>query len=162
MRAVNVGGRGRKGGKGTPMCNPGETESASYPIPHWPRCRAAWRATGHCWASTASRGTDSKPVVGWHILGLHVGSPLRRRTLPWRPGPRSLSRVLRSGGAIQSSGDVFSVNREFNTTTAVSGAPGSIWQARDTLSFDIGMRLARADDPNILELRAGLTDGFPL
>lgn len=41
-----------------------------------------------------------------------------------------------------------------------SGLLGAIWQARDGLSFDVGLRYAKARDDQIYELRLGLTWAF--
>ena len=41
-----------------------------------------------------------------------------------------------------------------------SGLVGAIWRARDGLSFDVGLRHARAGDDQIHELRLGLTWAF--
>ena len=39
---------------------------------------------------------------------------------------------------------------------------GAIWQVRDSLSLDVGWRVARADGATLRELRAGFTWAFPL
>jgi len=41
-----------------------------------------------------------------------------------------------------------------------SGLVGAIWRARDGLSFDVGLRYAKAGDDQIHELRLGLTWAF--
>jgi len=43
-----------------------------------------------------------------------------------------------------------------------SGLVGAIWRWSDTLSFDVGVRRARAGRTNVDEIRAGLTWGFAL
>lgn len=51
---------------------------------------------------------------------------------------------------------------EFNQSHTVSGLVGAIWQVRDDLSFDIGLRHAITSGHQVNEIRAGLTFGFPL
>jgi len=41
-----------------------------------------------------------------------------------------------------------------------SALVGAIWEARDGLAFDLGVRAARADGLDVYEVRAGLTWGF--
>ena len=50
---------------------------------------------------------------------------------------------------------------EFGKERTISGLVGAIWQVRDTLSFDIGVRRAVTGDRPVTELRAGMTIGFP-
>jgi hypothetical protein len=50
---------------------------------------------------------------------------------------------------------------EFGKSRTISGLIGAIWQVRDGLSFDIGVRRALKEDRPVSELRAGLTVGFP-
>lgn len=52
------------------------------------------------------------------------------------------------------------VEGEQNVPTAVSGLLGVIWRARDGLSFDAGLRLARAGGVSTTEIRAGRTWAF--
>ena len=52
------------------------------------------------------------------------------------------------------------VEAERDVPTAVSGLVGAIWRVRDGLSFDVGLRLARAGGVNTTEVRAGLTWAF--
>ena len=47
--------------------------------------------------------------------------------------------------------------REFGTGSEVSGLLGAIWQVRKNLSLDIGVRRAREDHLQVVEVRAGLT-----
>lgn len=54
------------------------------------------------------------------------------------------------------------VRREPGEATVISGLAGAIWRVRDGLAFDAGVRLARAGDVSVTELRAGLTWGFGL
>jgi len=51
---------------------------------------------------------------------------------------------------------------EFGKSHTVSGLVGAIWQVRDDLSFDIGLRHALTNGHPVNEIRAGLTFGFPL
>src|SRR5215813_14143184 len=50
----------------------------------------------------------------------------------------------------------------FGVAQEISGLIGAIWQVRDNLSFDIGLRHALLNGRPINELRAGGTVGFPL
>lgn len=61
--------------------------------------------------------------------------------------------------AIRPVGEVF-VEYERDLPTTVSGLAGVIWRVSDGLSFDSGVRLARAGGVNTTELRLGLTWGF--
>ncbi len=54
----------------------------------------------------------------------------------------------------------FFVEGERDESTVVSGLIGAIWRVRDGLSFDTGLRLARAGGVNTTEIRAGLTWSF--
>jgi hypothetical protein len=56
----------------------------------------------------------------------------------------------------------FFVEREFGQFDTVSALVGLIWQVRDNLSFDIGLRHALTNGRPVNEVRAGLTFGFPL
>lgn len=49
-----------------------------------------------------------------------------------------------------------------NQSQTFSGLVGAIWQARDNLAFDIGLRYALVNGRPVEELRAGVTFGFPL
>jgi hypothetical protein len=51
---------------------------------------------------------------------------------------------------------------EFGKSHTISGLVGAIWQVRDDLSFDIGLRHALSNGHPVNEIRAGLTFGFPL
>jgi hypothetical protein len=46
--------------------------------------------------------------------------------------------------------------------TAVSGLVGAIWQVRDALAFDIGLRLAHIGSHTADEVRAGVIFAFPV
>jgi hypothetical protein len=49
------------------------------------------------------------------------------------------------------------VEREFGAAFIVSGLVGAIWQLKEGLSFDIGLRAARVGSDKAFEVRAGLT-----
>lgn len=49
-----------------------------------------------------------------------------------------------------------------NQSQTFSALAGAIWQARDNLAFDIGLRYALVNGRPVEELRAGVTFGFPL
>ena len=51
---------------------------------------------------------------------------------------------------------------EVGGSHTVSALVGAIWQVRDNLSFDVGIRHALTDGRPVDELRAGVTFGFPL
>jgi len=53
-------------------------------------------------------------------------------------------------------------DNDFGVAQEISGLIGAIWQVRDNLSFDIGLRHALLNGRPINELRAGVTFGFPL
>jgi hypothetical protein len=57
--------------------------------------------------------------------------------------------------------EVFYEN-EFGVSQTVSALVGAIWQVRDNLAFDIGLRHAITDGRPIDEIRVGLTVGIPL
>jgi len=52
--------------------------------------------------------------------------------------------------------------REFGKAETVSGLVGLIWQAREDLSFDLGVRHAVTNGHGLNEVRAGLTFAFPV
>lgn len=56
----------------------------------------------------------------------------------------------------------FFYEEEFGQARTLSGLVGLIWQAREDLSFDIGVRHALTNGHAIEEIRAGVTIGFPL
>jgi hypothetical protein len=51
---------------------------------------------------------------------------------------------------------------EFGQSHTISGLVGAIWQVRENLSFDVGLRHAFTNGHSINEVRVGLTYGFPL
>jgi hypothetical protein len=56
----------------------------------------------------------------------------------------------------------FFVEQAFGQFNTVSALVGLIWQVRDSLSFDIGLRHALTNGHPVNEVRAGLTFSFPL
>lgn len=52
--------------------------------------------------------------------------------------------------------------RDFGGISMLSGLIGAIWQARDDLAFDAGVRAARINDVSFFEIRAGVTFDFRL
>ena len=56
----------------------------------------------------------------------------------------------------------FFVEQAFSQFNTVSALIGLIWQVRDNLSFDVGLRHALTNGHPVNEVRAGLTFGFPL
>ena len=52
--------------------------------------------------------------------------------------------------------------KEFGTSNTVSGLVGLIWQVREELAIDFGVRHAVTSGHSVNEVRAGLTVGFPL
>jgi hypothetical protein len=53
------------------------------------------------------------------------------------------------------------VDQEVNGPRTRSALAGLIWRARETLSFDLGVRYGRSGDESIREIRAGLTWTVP-
>lgn len=51
---------------------------------------------------------------------------------------------------------------EFGLSRTVSGLVGAIWQVKDDLSFDIGIRHAVTNGHAVNELKVGMTFSFPL
>jgi len=56
----------------------------------------------------------------------------------------------------------FFVEQAFGQFNTVSALVGLIWQVRDNLSFDVGLRHALTNGRPVNEVRAGLTFGLPL
>jgi len=52
--------------------------------------------------------------------------------------------------------------REFGAFDTVSGLLGAIWQVREDIAVDVGVREGRLNDRSLTELRLGVTFGFPL
>src|SRR5262249_18873764 len=63
--------------------------------------------------------------------------------------------------AVRPVAEVF-LEREFDTSFAVSGLVGAIWRTGEDLSLDIGLRAARVNGDFAGEARAGLTWAFAL
>ena len=51
---------------------------------------------------------------------------------------------------------------EINQSRTLSGLVGLIWQVREDLSFDVGLRHALTNGRSVDEIRAGMTFGFPI
>jgi len=51
---------------------------------------------------------------------------------------------------------------EFGQARTISGLVGAIWQIRDDLSFDVGIRHAITNGHPVDELKLGMTFGFSL
>ncbi len=49
---------------------------------------------------------------------------------------------------------------EFGQSHTISGLVGAIWQVRDNLSFDVGVRHALINDRSVNEVRVGMTFRF--
>jgi hypothetical protein len=52
--------------------------------------------------------------------------------------------------------------RESGGSTTTSGLIGAIWQVRDDLAFDVGLRAGRTEGHSFDEVRLGLTFSFPV
>jgi hypothetical protein len=52
--------------------------------------------------------------------------------------------------------------RAFGESETMSGLVGAIWQVRENLAVDLGIREGRVNDRGLTEIRLGLTFGFPL
>jgi len=63
--------------------------------------------------------------------------------------------------AVRPVAEVF-LEREFDTSFAISGLLGAIWRTREDLSLDVGLRVARLNGEFVGEVRAGLTWSFGL
>ena len=53
-----------------------------------------------------------------------------------------------------------SYERDFGLLNTKSALVGAIWQPRDNLAFDIGLRGTRVNDHTAGEIRAGVTFSF--
>jgi hypothetical protein len=51
---------------------------------------------------------------------------------------------------------------EFGQAHTISGLVGAVWQVRDNLSFDVGLRHALTNGQSVNEVRVGLTFGIPV
>ena len=54
------------------------------------------------------------------------------------------------------------VEREFGEKTTVSALVGAIWRVHHEFSLDMGLRIARADEQAIGEVRLGFTWAIPV
>jgi len=52
--------------------------------------------------------------------------------------------------------------RDFGGLTTKSALVGAIWQVRDNIAFDVGLRAAQVNDQPLREVRFGVTFGFPV
>lgn len=52
--------------------------------------------------------------------------------------------------------------RDFVGVTTTSALVGAIWQVRDNIAFDVGLRAAQVNDQPLREVRFGVTFGFPV
>jgi len=52
--------------------------------------------------------------------------------------------------------------KEFGKPETISGLIGFIWQVRDDLSFDVGVRHALTNGHPVNEIRAGVSFGFDI
>jgi hypothetical protein len=95
----------------------------------------------------------------WTDLTMHVNG-----AAAWTRGhePGLFGGIILEGHdawAVRPVAEVF-VESEHDSPTIVSGLVGTIWRVREGLSFDAGLRLARAGGVSTTELRAGLTWAF--
>jgi hypothetical protein len=114
-------------------------------------------------ATGGDSGTGAELAVivseRWPDLTVHVnGAAIWTRSHE----PGALGSILVEGHdawAVRPVAEVL-VEGERGSSTAASGLVGAIWRAREGLSFDAGVRLARAGGVDTTELRLGLTWGF--
>ncbi len=52
--------------------------------------------------------------------------------------------------------------RDFGGVTTTSALVGAIWQVRDNIAFDVGLRGAQVNDHSLREVRFGVTFSFPV
>ena len=52
--------------------------------------------------------------------------------------------------------------RDFGGVSTTSALVGAIWQVRDNIAFDVGLRGAQVNDQPLREVRFGVTFGFPV
>jgi hypothetical protein len=52
--------------------------------------------------------------------------------------------------------------RDFGGVTTTSALVGAIWQVRENIAFDVGLRAAQINDQPLREVRFGVTFGFPV
>jgi hypothetical protein len=106
-------------------------------------------------------GAEGAVIVSqrWADLTVHVnGAVLWTRAHE----PGAFGGIILEGHdawAVRPVAEVF-VEGERGSPTTVSGLIGAIWRVREGLSFDAGVRLARAGGVDTTELRLGLTWAF--
>ena len=95
----------------------------------------------------------------WGTIHLNIGTALTRD----HHGDIFLGAIIEgpSKWKVRPVAEVF-YEEEFDQSHTVSGLVGAIWQVRDDLSFDVGLRHAITSGHQVNEIRAGLTFGFPL
>lgn len=106
-------------------------------------------------------GAEGSLIVSqrWPDLTVHLNAALAW-TRAHRPGFfGGIILEVHDAWAVRPVAEVF-VETERDVPTAVSGLAGAIWRVRDGVSFDAGLRLARAGGVNTAEIRAGLTWAF--
>ncbi len=100
--------------------------------------------------------TSSAPVARAHFRIL-----LLSLAAAWPVGASAYRPFDSTDAAVTAKGEMeMFVEYERDLPATVSGLIGTIWRASEGLSFDAGVRLARAGGVNAAELRAGLTWGF--
>jgi hypothetical protein len=75
-------------------------------------------------------------------------------------GPENAVRPVAEFFVERTFGDSTSFNAQSTSSTSYSALVGAIWEARDGLAFDIGLREAYEDDQRAVEVRLGLTWAF--
>ena len=95
----------------------------------------------------------------WGTIHLNAETALTRD----HHGDLFLSTILEgpSKWTVRPVAEVF-YEEEFGKERTLSGLIGLIYQVRDNLSFDVGIRHALTNGRPVDEIRAGLTFGFPL
>jgi hypothetical protein len=94
----------------------------------------------------------------WGTINLNAATALTRD----RRGDLFLSAIIEGPAkwTVRPVAEIFYEN-EFGQAETISALVGLIWQVRDNLSFDVGIRQALSNGHPVSELRAGLTIGFP-
>jgi len=95
----------------------------------------------------------------WSALTLHVNGELMI-THDHRPG--AFAGAIVEGPSKWLIRPVAEVTLEQDAGQTTSGLLGAIWQVRHNLSIDAGWRMARSEDGDVREFRAGFTWAFPL
>jgi hypothetical protein len=93
----------------------------------------------------------------WGMISLNAAMAVTRE----HHGDLFLSTIIEgpSKWTVRPVAEVFYEN-DFGKLQTVSGLVGAIWQVRDNLSFDVGLRRAVTNGHSVNEIRAGLTFGF--